>query len=311
MPGWVMGGSFNQIEEDIIGLNRKREALEQDQLSNEFNSLRTRDMQAQQDFQQKLSDRFGEEKPMTLGDAYRMGQGVALSSGRPKEAIDFAEAMDRRDREERNARIQALTQGRMLGGAGAYDAGSEILQAAGIDPATVYTDEFRRMQQMRGMFSGATDRIVMTPEGPQVVYDAPDKPSKADKEWVTDMETGASRQVPVEEAERLHAAGTHAIGKPSFEAQRDLIEQQKEERERQEREAAEAAKPGLLDQAIGWIAPGKVAPPKAKANEYAKAGTEREIDSSFEIREGVILRSKRDGKEYVMRGGKMVPYERR
>lgn len=306
LPGWVLGGGFNQIEEDVMGLNAKRQALESQQIANEINSRREQELAAQMEFQNKLSGVLKTEKPTTLRDMYTKAQQVALESGRPSEGIQFADALERMEREQRNARIQAISNSRMLFGAGADDLAVQLLEEQGIPGAMLNNEESRRLREMRGMFSGASDRVVMTPDGPKVVYDAPEKPKevKEPKKKTWYRRDGSPVTFP-----DTDEGNTEAINQGLFE---DLDETDYEPGV--PRGATPTPKPSAKDWALSALSPfgggeTKSPPltPTPAPTPPQKEGSFRESDQSFTMPDNAVIRGK-SGQLYRLEGGKPVPY---
>lgn len=117
LPDWVFGGDFGDIENSIIVTENARRqsegrALQNDQLEFDLDKAKRN-----RDFQDELAGVFGENKPATIRDMYRIGVEEALGRGRADIALDMQDKLDELDRREKQQKIQdtqlALSIGRM------------------------------------------------------------------------------------------------------------------------------------------------------------------------------------------------------
>jgi hypothetical protein len=117
LPEWVFGGEFGDIENDIIKTEFARRQSDARALANDQDELKLNQARELQDFYKGLSDVFGENKPATMRDMYRVGAEQALGQGRADIAFQMQDKLDELDRQEKQRKLQdtqlALSIGKM------------------------------------------------------------------------------------------------------------------------------------------------------------------------------------------------------
>lgn len=179
LPSWVFGGNYNQVEQDILGLNQQRNQIALQQQAQEQNELAIAQRERQEAFQNALSERFGQSPPASLRDMYTGAQEIALQTGMAGEAIDFAQALEREREQERAREIQLITSGPTLMRAGMEDAWRQMLTSAGKNPDDYITDQTRAYTQR--ILSNAGTKYILDEDGnPVPILSGPDR-TKAPK----------------------------------------------------------------------------------------------------------------------------------
>lgn len=144
LPSWMFGGSFNQIEEDVLGLQAKRQALDLQQQQEEANALRIQQQQNEMAAAEELAQKYAEKGDgLTFEDSIKLGKQTALNRGLFDQYIRMTNLEQQQQQQDERERRAAITEALSYGRLGATPFAEERLRLAGVDPSTVFTDEFK------------------------------------------------------------------------------------------------------------------------------------------------------------------------
>jgi len=139
----VFGGAYNQVELDNNQLIQQRQAQELQRQQEEANQMKLQEAERQREYEARLAEAFGTEKPKTLGDYYTTAQRVAGESGQADQMLKLVQAQEEEARRRKAELFQTITAGPGLMRAGMEGAFADQLQAIGQDPSRYITPEAR------------------------------------------------------------------------------------------------------------------------------------------------------------------------
>lgn len=100
LPDWVLGGEYGDIAKTLNSREQSYEQLQAQEQVNDQRQIALDKAEEQAAFEDALSERFGENRPTSMRDAYEQMIDLAYETGNPLDAIAYESDLNKQKRSE-------------------------------------------------------------------------------------------------------------------------------------------------------------------------------------------------------------------